>query len=87
MYFDVFECGIYFIMFEIVQGVVFTLKQKILFVHFDEYECGTYFNEVWNCPECSVNSETKTVFEEHLTQEHHFLFVFFDEYECCIYFN
>ena len=64
-----------------------TQKHRFLFVHFDEYESGIYFNEVWNCPEYSVDSKTKTVFEEHLTQKHHFLFVYFDEYECGIYFN
>jgi hypothetical protein len=31
--------------------------------------------------------EQTTVFEEHLTQKHHFLFVYFDEYECGIYSN
>ena len=46
-------------------------------MYFDEYECGIYFNKVWNCPERSVDSETNTVFEEHLTQKHHFLFVYF----------
>ena len=56
-------------------------------MYFDEYECGIYFNTVWNCPECSYDSETKTVFDEHLTQKHHFLFLYFDEYECGIYFN
>ena len=33
------------------------------------------------CPECTVDSVTKTVFVEHLTQKHHFLFVYVDEYE------
>ena len=50
-------------------------------MYFDEYECGIYFNKVWNCPECSVKSETNTVFEEHLTEKHHFLFVYFNKYE------
>ena len=56
-------------------------------MYFDEYECGIYFNKVWNCPERSVDSETKTVFEEHLTQKHHFLFLYFDEYDFGIDFN
>ena len=43
------------------------------------------FHYVSNCPECTVESEKKTAFEEHLTQKHHFLFVYFDEYECGIY--
>ena len=45
------------------------------------------FHYVSNCPECTVESEKKTAFEEHLTQKHHFLFVYFDEYECGIYSN
>ena len=30
-------------------------------------------SNVWNCPECSVDSETKNVFEEHLTEQHSFI--------------
>ena len=56
-------------------------------MYFDEYECGIYFNKVWNCPERSVDSETNTVFEEHLTHKHVFLFVYLNEYDCGIYFN
>ena len=39
------------------------------------------FHYVSNCPECTVESEKKTAFEEHLTQKHQFLFVYFYEYE------
>ena len=59
------------IKFRIVQSEVMTLKQKLffkehltqkhhfLFVYFDEHVCGIYFNKVWNCPECSEDSEKK----------------------------
>ena len=40
-----------------------------------------------SCPECTVESEKETFFEEHLSRKHQFLFVYFDEYECGIYFN
>ena len=45
------------------------------------------FHYVSNCPECTVESEKETFFEEHLSRKHQFLFVYFDEYECGIYFN
>ena len=44
-------------------------------MYFDEYECGIYFNHGWKCPECSVDSETKTDFKENLTHKHSKLFV------------
>ena len=56
-------------------------------MYFNKYECGIYFYKVWKCLACSADSETKIVFEEHLTQKHPFLFVYFDEYECGIYSN
>ena len=33
-----------------------------------------YFIKVWNCPVCTVNFKSKTVFDEHWTQKHSFLF-------------